>query len=101
MNEDNGMQVVTLDGVTEIHEVKAEISTSDEEPYMEIRGGEGFSGSIELKLTRKDKKLWGKKVLMMPKNEVTEWANPRKKKRGAMRRARRRRRNAQATANQI
>ena len=88
MNEDNEMQVVTLDGVTEIYEVKAELSVSDEEPYLEICGGEGFSGSIELKLTRKDKKLWGK-VFMMPKYKVTEWANPRKKKRGSMRRARR------------
>lgn len=85
------LEMTSIDGVEEIYEVKAEISTSDEEPYLEIRGGEGFSGSIELKLSRKDKKLWGK-VFMMPKCRVTEWANPRKKKRGSMRRARRERR---------
>lgn len=85
--------------ITRLDETNLELR-EQEEPYLELRGGESFSGSIELKLSPKDKKIWGK-IFMMPKYRVTEWANPRKKKRGTMRRARRERRNEQATANQI
>ena len=36
----------------------------------------------------KDKKTWGK-IFQMPKYKVTEWAFPKKKKRGSIRRKRR------------
>ena len=42
---------------------------------------------IPITLTRKDKKIWGK-ILMMPKYVITEWCFPRKKPRGTMRRNR-------------
>ena len=54
-----------------------------------------ISGEEELTLTfkikkLKDRKLWAK-VFMLPKWEATEWALPKKKKRGTMRRRRKRR----------
>ena len=52
---------------------------------MTIKQNDEFSFTIELKM--KDKKVWGK-ILMMPRYAVTEWMFPKKKKRGTMRRRR-------------
>lgn len=53
---------------------------------MTLKTNDEFSFTIELKM--KDKKVWGK-ILMMPRYAVTEWMFPKKKKRGTMRRRRR------------
>ena len=45
--------------------------------------------TMRIKLTRKDKRFWLRKVFCVPKYKVTEILFPRKKKRGTMRRRRR------------
>lgn len=52
---------------------------------------ETMEGTFEIKLTRKDKKIWAK-ILGMPKWMETEWVFQRKKRRASNRRRRRARR---------
>jgi hypothetical protein len=70
---------------------EADLVTEDEEqrayPDITISNNEW---TITIELTRKAKKAWAKVFDMMPKYRLTEWANPKKKKRGTIRRQRRR-----------
>jgi len=68
---------------------EAELATEDEGqrayPDITISNNEW---TITIELTRKAKKAWAKVFDMMPKYRLTEWANPKKKKRGTIRRRR-------------
>ena len=60
---------------------------------------EPFTGefTVQLELSRKDKRFWLEEVFMVKKYAVTETLFPRKKKRGSMRRRRKAARNDTST----
>lgn len=88
----NKVYYTTIDGLTvPLGEVK-NISITEpmqEAEYPDIKlQSEPLSLKITLELRKKDKKTWAK-IFQMPKYKVTEWAFPKKKKRGSIRRKRR------------
>ena len=76
-------KTVTIGNVTE---TSFEIEAEDQEPV--IRLTDGGSTTATLNLTRDDRKVWAK-ILMLPKYKATEFIFPKKKKRGTVRRLRR------------
>lgn len=76
-------KVVTIGNVTEAN---FEIEKEEQEPV--IRLTDGWTTTATLKLTRDDRKVWAK-ILMLPKYKATEFIFPKKKKRRMVRRRRR------------
>lgn len=76
-------KTVTIGNVTE---TSFEIEAEDQEPV--IRLTDGGSTTVTLNMTRDDRKVWAK-ILMLPKYKATEFIFPKKKKRGTVRRLRR------------
>lgn len=69
-----------------VTETSFEIEAEDQEPV--IRLTDGGSITATLNMTRDDRKVWAK-ILMLPKYKKTEFMFPKKKKRGTARRRRR------------
>ncbi len=69
-------------------EDRAQVERDESVDVMEMDFSLTDEITIQITLSRKSKKIWGK-ILMMPKYVITEWCFPRKKKRGTMRRNRR------------
>jgi len=89
----NKVYYTTIDGLTvPLGELKT-ISITEprqeaEYEYPDIKlWSESLSLEITPELRKKDKKTWVK-IFQMPKYKVTEWAFPKKKKRGSIRRKR-------------
>lgn len=76
-------KVVTIGNVTEM---SFERETEDQEPVICLT--DGWTTTATLNLTRDDRKVWAK-ILMLPKYKATEFIFPKKKKRGTVRRLRR------------
>lgn len=56
-------------------------------PYDAVTVCEPFTATCKFSMSRKGQRVFAK-MMMMPKYKITEWACPKKKKRGTMRRRR-------------
>lgn len=63
------------------------LSTSTMDPYDAVRVCEPFTATYKFSMSRKGLRVFAK-TMGMPKYKITEWACPKKKKRGTMRRRR-------------
>ena len=72
--------------LTEVRDITGEtLSPSTMAPYDAVRVCEPFTATYTFSMSRKGLRVFAK-MMGMPKYKITEWACPKKKKRGTMRR---------------